>query len=147
MATCKIEVLLVEDNRDHIFLTTKALGQASDSRYSIHVVLDGEAALDFVHRRGDYAQAPRPDLILLDIKLPKMDGIEALRHLKGDVNTRSIPILMLTSSDREQDIGESYQNGANSYITKPMNFERFEDKLRGIPAYWSHVSKFPPRGA
>ncbi len=145
MATGKVEVLLVEDNEDHIFLTTRVLDEASGSQFNIHVVPDGEATLDFVFQRGEHEQAPRPDLILLDIKLPKMGGIEVLKRLKEDPATRAIPILMLTSSDRDQDIAASYQNGANSYIAKPIAFDRFEEKLRGIPAYWNGVSELPPR--
>ncbi len=146
MATGEVEVLLVVDNEDHIFLTTRVLGEASESRYNIHVVRNGEATLDFVLQRGEHEQAPRPDLILLDIKLPKMDGIEVLRRLKQDPATRAIPVLMLTSSDRDQDVAASYENGANSYIAKPVGFDRFEEKLRGIPAYWNRVSELFPRG-
>ncbi len=145
MVEPNVEVLLVEDNEDHIFLTTKVLREAPNARYNIHVVMDGEAALDFIYQRGKYSNVSRPDLILLDIKLPKIDGLEVLKRLKLDPSTKSIPILMLTSSEREQDVASSYQNGTNSYITKPINYEDFEQKLRVIQAYWDKVTKLPPK--
>ncbi|MBF8265449.1 MAG: two-component system response regulator [Dehalococcoidia bacterium] len=145
MVEPNVEVLLVEDNEDHVFLTKKVLLEAQNARYNISVVTDGEAALDFIYQRGKYSNVSRPDLILLDIKLPKIDGLEVLKRLKLDPSTKSIPILMLTSSEREQDVAISYQNGINSYITKPINYEDFEQKLRAIQAYWDKVSKLPPK--
>lgn len=137
-----IDILLAEDDEDHIFLIKKAISSARDGlTYAFHVVKDGEEALSYVRSEDN----PRPDLILLDIKMPKMSGLEVLRELKSDSRYRSIPVVMLTSSANEEDVVQSYGLGSNSYITKPVKYEEFVEKLRMIPEYWGKVNTLPPR--
>ncbi|TKJ43515.1 two-component system response regulator [candidate division TA06 bacterium B3_TA06] len=133
-----IPILLVEDDENDILMTKRAF-----TRYHItnqlYVVRDGEEALDFIYRRGDYADESlsTPGLILLDLTLPKMGGIEVLRHLKGDPEKRNIPVVILTASRREKDKIESYNLGVNSYIVKPVEFNKFIEAISTINLYWS----------
>jgi len=140
----KVHILLVEDNEDHVFLTRKAMLVANGDSIELHVAMDGQEALDFVFRRGAYANAPRPDLILLDINLPKKDGFQVLRELKESKDYKIIPVTMLTSSDTSSDVNRSYELGANAYVCKPTTFEEFTEKLKGIPLFWSKVTALPP---
>jgi len=136
---------LVEDNPDHAELTLKALKQ-NNILNEVYVVNDGQEALDFMFHRGKYADGkkfPRPGLILLDIKLPKVDGLEVLKQLKADPQFKSIPIIMLTTSDRDEEIAESYAGGANSYVVKPMDFEDFMKKVRKLKLYWTIINSLP----
>jgi two-component system response regulator len=133
-----VEILLVEDNPDDIELTLHALKQ-NNLANRIEVVRDGAEALDFIFAKNSYAhrdvdQLPR--VILLDLKLPKVDGLEVLRRVKSDPHTRKIPIVVLTSSREERDIVESYQLGVNSYITKPVGFDQFVEAVRQLGFYW-----------
>ncbi|MEA3345186.1 MAG: response regulator [Chloroflexota bacterium] len=139
-----IDILLVEDNPDHVELTLKALG---DNKFvnEVYWVSTGEEALDFLNRRGEYADAPRPGLILLDIKLPKMDGIECIRRLKSDPRLTSIPVVVLTTSADDRDITESYDCGANSYIVKPMDFEQFDRVVKDLKRYWLIINRVAPQ--
>lgn len=133
-----IEILLVEDNPDDVELTLHAFRKNRISN-RIHVVRDGEEALDFVFGRGEYAARTTdhpPRVILLDLKLPKADGMEVLRQIKGEERTRSIPVVVLTSSRQEQDLLESYQLGVNSYIRKPVDFEQFTETVQQLGMYW-----------
>ena len=138
-----IHVLLVEDNEDHIFLTRRAL-QSSGLPLAIHVARDGDEALEFVYQAGAHTEAPRPDLILLDVKLPGKDGFEVLQELKSKDDYRSIPIIMLTSSTAEADIIKGYGLGSNSYVSKPVTFDEMVTKLGKLPSYWARTNILPP---
>ena len=140
-----VEILLVEDNPTDEELTRHAF-----SRYKVtnrlHVVRDGEEALDFLFARGPYAGrdvSNHPKVILLDIKLPKVDGHEVLRQVKADPRTATIPVVLLTSSREERDIVAGYRNGANSYIVKPVDFEQFTEAMRAVGMYWLLLNKPP----
>jgi len=141
-----IELLLVEDNPEDLELTLRALRKANFANH-IHVARDGVEALDFIFGEGTYAgrdvHSP-PKVILLDLKLPKIDGIGVLRRVKGDPRTQSIPVVMLTSSKEQRDIIESYKLGVNSYIVKPVNFEGFSDAVRELGLYWLLLNQ-PPK--
>ena len=145
MLTKPIDILLVEDNRDHILLTKQALAdQGLTNR--IYVAEDGQEALDYLYRKGKYAsstEAPRPGLILLDIRLPKIDGLEVLRVVKSDPDLKTIPVVMLTTSTQEEEVLRSYQDGANSYITKPVNFAEFVERVQALKLYWLLVNRLP----
>jgi len=136
-----VDILLVEDNPDHVELILRALRE-NNLLNQVHVVTNGEEALDFLYQRGKYANAPRPGLILLDIKLPRVDGIEVLRRIKADPELRSIPTVMLTTSAGEQEIVESYSCGANSYIVKPLDFDQFVKAIKTLKLYWLVVNRF-----
>ena len=137
-----VDILLVEDNLDHVELILKVLGE-DQVLDAVHVARDGEEALDFLYRRGEYADAPEPGLILLDIKLPRVDGIEVLRQIKSDGELKSIPVVMLTTSGGEEEIVESYRCGANSYIVKPVDFEQFVRTVRQVRLYWLVTNCLP----
>lgn len=135
-----VEILLVEDNPNDIELALHALAKHHLGN-RIQVVRDGAEALDFIYCTGEYASrssdaSQRPRLILLDLKLPKIDGLEVLRRLKEDETTRSIPVVMMTSSREERDVIESYRLGVNSYIVKPVDFDQFTDAVRQLGLYW-----------
>jgi two-component system response regulator len=136
-----VAILLVEDNPDHVELILRAL-RDNNLLNQVHVVTNGEEALDFLYQRGKYSDAPRPGLILLDIKLPKVDGIEVLRRIKADPELRSMPVVMLTTSAGEQEIVESYSCGANSYIVKPLDFDQFVKAIKTLKLYWLVVNRF-----
>jgi two-component system response regulator len=134
----EVEVLVVEDNPNDVEMTVYALEQHRLSN-RIHVARDGAEALEFIFGPGPGAGAPlegAPRLILLDLKLPKVDGIEVLRRLKGDPRTRAIPVVVLTSSGEERDLVESYHLGANSYVVKPVDFGQFTEAVRNVGFYW-----------
>jgi len=135
-----IEILLVEDNPNDVELALHALKKNNLSN-RIEVVRDGAEALDFIFGKG--ADSNRPKVILLDLKLPKVDGLEVLKRLKSDPQTRSIPVVMLTSSREECDIVKSYQLGVNSYIVKPVDFEQFTEAVRQLGLYWLLMNQPP----
>jgi two-component system response regulator len=137
-----VDILLVEDNPDHAEFTLSVLVE-SDAKSRTYWVKDGEEALDFLHHRRRWVDAPRPDLILLDINLPKVDGKQVLQRLKGDATFRSIPIVMLTTSDRPHEIIESYRAGANSFVIKPGTFKHFGDQIAALKFYWT-LTNHPP---
>jgi CheY-like chemotaxis protein len=140
-----VNILLVEDNPDHAELTIRAL-KDGNMLNEIIWVKDGEEALDFLYRRGRYSdetQGIRPGLILLDIKLPKIDGHEVLRRIKTDEQLRSIPVVMLTTSEREDEVAASYQAGANSFVSKPVRFTEFAAKVRSVKLYWVLTNLLP----
>jgi two-component system response regulator len=132
------EIMLVEDNPQDLELTLRALGKAS-LRHRTHVARDGAEALDFIFCEGAYAGrniADTPKVIFLDLKLPKVDGLEALARIKGDARTRNIPVVVLTSSKEQSDVLKSYDLGVNSYIVKPVNFESFVSAVQELGMYW-----------
>ncbi len=138
MAESPVEILLVEDNPNDVELTLHAF-KRNNIANRIHVVRDGAEALDFIFGTGDFVGRKVENgvrLILLDLKLPKVDGLEVLRRLKGDARTNAIPVVVLTSSREERDIVESYQLGVNSYITKPVDFTQFVDAAHQVGLYW-----------
>ncbi len=138
-----IEILLVEDNPGDVRLTMEAL-RGGRVRNNIHVVEDGVQAMDFLRRQGDYRAVPRPDLILLDLNLPKKDGREVLGEVKQDPALKRIPVVILTSSAAEQDILQAYDLSANCYITKPLDLEQFLRVLKSIEDFWLVIVKLPP---
>jgi CheY-like chemotaxis protein len=135
--------LLVEDNPGDVRLTREALKEGKVWN-NLHVVEDGEAAIAFTKQTGPYANAPRPDIILLDLNLPRKDGREVLTILKADENLKRIPVVILTSSKAEEDILRAYDLNANCYITKPVDFEQFIRVVRVIEEFWLTVVKLPP---
>ncbi|MCL5406651.1 MAG: response regulator [Deltaproteobacteria bacterium] len=138
-------ILLIEDDRDDELLMQMAL-KDSNIQHELVVVRDGVAALDFLYGTGEYAGrdlSVMPSLILLDLKLPKMDGLEVLRHINDHKRIRVIPIVVLTSSSRDEDMMECYRLGANSYIQKPMNLHDFVDVVRQLGDYWLKLNKVP----
>ena len=137
-----VDILLIEDNADHVELILKAL-RDNNVLNEVHVVASGEDAMNFLYQRGGYANAAWPGLILLDIKLPGMDGIEFLRRIKADPNLKRIPVVMLTTSAGEKEIVESYNCGANSYIVKPVDFEQFVKVIKELKLYWMVVNSLP----
>ncbi len=126
-----VEILLVEDKPVDVRMTKEALKDYAVANH-LHVTTDGEAALDFIYQRGEYADAPRPDLVLLDLNLPKKDGREILDEVKADDNLRAIPIVVLTSSDIEEDIVGSYYRHANAFVTKPIELDDFVAMVKTI---------------
>jgi len=137
----EVEILLVEDNPDDIELTLRALTRHNlDNR--VHVARDGAEALDFL--LGDPSNATVPKVILLDLKLPKVDGLEVLRRIKESDRTKTIPVVVLTSSREEPDIVKSYRLGANSYIVKPVDFEAFVRAVADLGLYWLLLNERPP---
>jgi CheY-like chemotaxis protein len=143
--TNEVEILLVEDNPNDAELALRALKKHNLSNH-VAVVTDGEEALDFVFARGKYEHRNvenGPRIILLDLKLPKVDGLEVLRAIKGDPRTKIIPVIALTSSKEEKDIIESYKLGVNSYILKPVDFDKFVDAVKDIGYYWLLLNQSP----
>ena len=138
-----IEILLVEDNPGDARLTREALRDAK-VRNNLHVVPDGVEALAFLHRQGKHAGVPKPDLILLDLNLPKKDGREVLEEIKQNDNFRHIPIVILTTSQAEKDIIESYRLRANAFVTKPVDLEQFLKVVRSIEHFWLEIVKLAP---
>ena len=140
----KIKILLVEDNPADADLARENL-ETSKVLNELHVVIDGMQAMDFLRKRGEYSDAPRPDLILLDLNLPKKDGREVLAQIKADPELRRIPVVILTSSDAEEDILKSYDLQASAYITKPVDLVGFAKIVKAIEGFWFSVVKFPPK--
>lgn len=137
-----IEILLVEDSPSDTELTVEALKESGVVSRLNHVE-DGVEAMDFLARRNSYASAPRPDLILLDLNLPRKDGREVLAELKADPDLRTIPVVVLTTSKADQDIAKAYQLQANCYIAKPVDFEQFVSVVRSIEHFWLEVVTLP----
>jgi two-component system response regulator len=141
-----VEILLVEDNPSDVELTLRAF-KKNNITNNVHVARDGAEALDFIFARGEYADRDInhfPRVILLDLKLPKVDGLEVLRMIRADERTKLIPVVVLTSSREEQDLMESYKIGANSYITKPVDFDNFAKAVATLGYYWALLNQ-PPR--
>ena len=140
-------ILLVEDNPDDVELTRRALDESNVANKLV-VVRDGVEALQYLFREGAYAgrdAADLPEVVLLDLKLPKVDGLEVLRRIRANERTRILPVVVLTSSNAERDIVESYALGANSYIRKPVEFERFVEATKALGLYWLVLNEPPVR--
>lgn len=138
-----ISVLLVEDSPGDVRLTEEAFRDANPN-VQLHIASDGVEAMAYLHREGSHLESPRPDLILLDLNLPRMDGREVLALIKADDSLRTIPTLILTTSEAEVDIANSYRLRANSYLTKPARWDAFENLVRSINEFWLTKAKLPP---
>jgi len=145
MAVILRDILLVEDNPNDVELTLEALAEHNFAN-GVHVTRDGAEALDYLYRRGDYANLPEgnPAVILLDLKLPKIDGIEVLRTIKLDQLLKFIPVVVLTSSREEQDLAECYKLGVNAYVVKPVGFHDFIEAVKGLCLFWALLNEPPP---
>jgi CheY-like chemotaxis protein len=149
MMAGEAEILLVEDNPKDVELTLHALRKENLSN-RIHVVRDGEEALEFLFCEGAYSNRSfdhPPKLVILDLKLPKVNGLEVLRKIKNDMHTQAIPVTVLTSSKEDRDLVDSYKLGVNSYIQKPVDFDQFRDTVKQLGRYWLVVNQSPPAGA
>lgn len=145
MSDRPVEVLLVEDNPRDAELTMRALRKRHLANHVVHAK-DGQAALDFLFREGPYAQRGQahPQVVLLDLKLPKVDGIEVLRQIRGDQCLKALPVVVLTSSREESDVVKTYRLGVNSYIVKPVEFENFSEAVSNLGFYWLVLNQPPP---
>lgn len=139
-----IEILLVEDSPTDILLAREALDHAKVLN-NLYVVNDGVEAMDYLHRRGEYENAVRPDLVLLDLNLPRKDGRAVLQEIKSDDNLKRLPVVVLTTSKAEEDIHRAYGSHANCYITKPVDFEQFADVVKAIETFWFTIVELPSR--
>jgi chemotaxis family two-component system response regulator Rcp1 len=139
-----VEILLVEDNPGDVVLTIEALKEAKMLN-RLHVVEDGAAALNFLHRREPYANVPQPDLILLDLNLPRKNGREVLAEIKQDANLKAIPVVVLTTSQAEEDVLKAYNLHANCYITKPVDFAQFTYAIKTIESFWLSIVTLPSK--
>ena len=142
----EVNILLVEDNEGDIVLTLEALKEAKFTN-GIYVVKDGEEALQYLRKEGRFEKAETPDLVLLDINLPRLDGKEVLAEIKKDPKLMVIPVVMLTTSDSEKDIMESYHNHANCYITKPVDFQKFMEVVYVIKNFWISIVQLPNKNS
>ena len=140
----QVEILLVEDDPGDVVMTREAF-QDYKLRNQLHVVNDGADAMSFLRQEGEYAEMPRPDLVLLDLNLPRMDGREVLEAIKSDPELASIPVVVLTTSENEDDVLRSYSLHANAYVTKPVDFERFIEVVRQIDDFFVTVVRLPRR--
>lgn len=138
-----MRVLLAEDNADHVFFISRALRGVDGVEFEVESVSDGEEALDFLYRRGDFRDRPRPHLVLLDLRMPRVAGIEVLEVVKSDPELRSIPIAVLTSSDRQQDVDDSYRAGTNTYVIKKPSFDGLAATLGSMSDFWTDVAVLP----
>jgi CheY-like chemotaxis protein len=139
-ASDKLEILLVEDNPGDIRLIVETLKEGRKD-YNINVVKDGEEAVNYLLKRDNHKSAATPDIILLDLKLPRKDGIEVLKEIKGDESLKSIPVIILTSSNADDDIANAYKNHANCYITKPIDLDKFVVTIQSIEDFWFTIIK------
>ena len=137
-----IDILLIEDNSGDARLAKEALKE-SKVKNQLYIITDGMAATDFLFKRNDYKDAPRPDLIILDLNLPKKDGREVLAEIKADEDLKRIPVIILTTSKAEEDILKTYNLHANCYITKPLNFDKFIEVVKSIENFWLTIVKLP----
>jgi len=137
-----IDILLVEDNPGDVRLTEEALKEGKVLN-TLHIAKDGIEAMAFLHRKGQYADAPRPDLILLDLNLPKKDGRQVLTEIKTDDELKRIPVVILTTSSAEEDIIKTYSFHANCYIIKPVDLEQFINVIKSIKSFWLNIVKLP----
>mgnify|MGYP001547446556 CR=1 FL=1 len=137
----KVVVLMAEDN-EHDIIATRRAWTKNNILNPLYIVKDGEECLDYLYRRGDYsdpASSPRPSLLLLDINMPKMNGLDVLEHIRGDAALKNLPVVILTTSKAEEDMFRSYDLGVNAYIVKPVGFENFADAVKTINLFWAIV--------
>jgi len=139
-----VDILLVEDNPGDIRLTKEAFKEGRLNN-NLHAVTDGVKAIEFLKQEGEFENAPRPDLILLDLNLPKKDGREVLEVIKADDNLKTIPVIILTTSSSDFDINRAYELHANCYITKPIDFDSFMDVILSIESFWLQLAKLPSK--
>lgn len=139
-----VEILLVEDNEGDVGLIEEVL-EETKIRNILHVAKDGEEAILFLHDAGKFSGSPRPDIILLDLNLPKKDGREVLREIKEDSNLKNIPVIVLTTSGAEKDILRAYDLHANAYVTKPLDFDQFIMVVKSIANFWLEIVKLPTK--
>ncbi len=147
-STKSITILMADDDEDDRMMTKEALEEEARLRNTLRFVEDGEELMDYLHHRGKYsstADYPRPGLILLDLNMPRKDGREALREIKSDPDLRHIPVVVMTTSKAEEDIYRSYDLGVNSFIKKPVSFERLAEVLREVTRYWFEIVELPGR--
>jgi CheY-like chemotaxis protein len=137
-----IQILLVEDQPADVRLTREVLKDGKVAN-DLHVAVDGEKALAFLRREGEHADAPEPDLIILDLNLPRLDGREVLAEIKGDPDLMKIPVIMLTTSSAEQDILRAYEHHVNAYVTKPIDLDEFVNVVRSIENFWLSIVRLP----
>ena len=142
MSDSRYEILLVEDNPGDVLLTREAFREGKFPNH-LSVVRDGDEAIEFLKHEGKYGDAPRPDLILLDLNLPKKDGRELLRDIKSDHELRNIPVIVLTVSKADEDIDAAYDLHANCYLTKPLHIDQFMRTIRSLEAFWLNIVKLP----
>ena len=138
----QVRILLVEDNEDHALITELAIRDAQpevSEQLIVDTISDGAEAMSFLRAEGDYATRQLPDLVLLDIKMPGVNGLDVLRSIRSDPALRLVPVVMLTTSAQSEDVREAYRQGANEYVTKPVRAEEFRTKVQAIPRYWSQV--------
>ena len=135
-------ILLAEDNPDDILITKRAWSKGL-IKNKLYIVNDGEEALEFLYKQGEYSNAPTPSLMLLDLKMPRVDGFEVLKTVKQDAKLKMLPIIVLTTSNRDKDIQLAYSLGCNSYIVKPVNYERFIEAVKTIYRYWMIMCEIP----
>lgn len=140
-----VEILLVEDNQGDIQLTLESFKEGRVQN-TISVVEDGEKALEYLHKKGKYSNAVTPDIILLDLNLPKVDGRQVLHHIKTDPQLKHIPVVVLTTSVAEQDVLQAYDNYANCYIRKPVDLEKFIEVVHKVEDFWLTIVKLPSNG-
>lgn len=138
-----IDILLVEDNPGDVRLTQEAFADGAINN-DLHVVRDGQEALDFLYQDAGYEDAPRPDLVLLDLNLPRVDGMTVLEEIKTTDAIRRIPVIILTSSEAEEDVVESYENHSNAYLTKPIDPDEFLNLVRSFEQFWLTLVELPP---
>ncbi len=138
-----VRILVAEDNEDHQFFIIRALRDVDGVGFEIDAVRNGEEALDFLYRRGRFANQPRPHMILLDLKMPKVNGLEVLEQIKSDPELRTIPIAMLTSSDRKEDVDAAYRAGGNTYVVKQPSLSALKSELQEMSSYWTGVAVLP----
>ena len=139
-----VVILLADDDPDDRAFTLRALRQNRLSN-DVHTVEDGEELMDFLHRRGAYTDAPRPDVILLDLNMPRMDGREALEQIKSDTTLRKIPVVVLTTSEADQDIVQTYDLGVNAFVTKPVTFDGLVNAIKVMSDFWFEIVRLPPQ--
>lgn len=139
-----IEILLVEDNPGDVRLTKEAINEGNISN-NLYVVGDGIEALDFLRKKGNYGNAPRPDIVLLDLNLPKKNGREVLAEIKADALLKSIPVIILSTSEAENDVQKSYELNANCYVTKPVDLDDFMNVVKSIEDFWLSIVKLPTK--
>ncbi len=141
--TARPRVLLAEDDVDHAFFTTRAFHDVHGPEIDMSTVSDGEQLLDYLNKRGDYADAIRPHLIVLDLRMPKKGGLEVLAEMSDNEDLRTIPVVVLSSSDRTEDVSASYARGANSYVTKPTSLSGLRVGVGELAKYWMDVASLP----